>query len=165
MSGKMKGKVSMERILAIYDVDQEYASRFADFMNSREKLPFTAVSFTSLEKLKAYAKEHAIEILLISEEMKDQVSDIEAGQVVALCSQEAVKREEDVSSLYKYQSGDSLVREVLARYCSQPAAAALTLLGKEAAVIGIYSPVNRCMKTSLALTMGQLMGRSERFST
>ena len=85
MSGKMKGKVSMERILAIYDVDQEYASRFADFMNSREKLPFTAVSFTSLEKLKAYAKEHAIEILLISEEMKDQVSDIEAGQVVALC--------------------------------------------------------------------------------
>ena len=162
MSGKMKGKVSMERILAIYDVDQEYASRFADFMNSREKLPFTAVSFTSLDKLKAYAKEHAIEILLISEEMKDQVSDIEAGQVVALCSQEAVKREEDVSSLYKYQSGDSLVREVLARYCSQPAAAALTLLGKEAAVIGIYSPVNRCMKTSLALTMGQLMGRSEK---
>ena len=115
MSGKMKGKVSMERILAIYDVDQEYASRFADFMNSRETLPFTAVSFTSLEKLKAYAKEHAIEILLISEEMKDQVSDIEAGQVVALCSQEAVKREEDVSSLYKYQSGESLVREVLAR--------------------------------------------------
>ena len=38
MSGKMKGKVSMERILAIYDVDQVYASRFADFMNSREKL-------------------------------------------------------------------------------------------------------------------------------
>ena len=54
------------------------------------------------------------------------------------------------------------MREVLARYCSQPAAAALTLLGKEAAVIGIYSPVNRCMKTSLALTMGQLMGRSEK---
>lgn len=35
---------SMERIMAIYDVDQSYASRFADFVNQREKLPFTAVA-------------------------------------------------------------------------------------------------------------------------
>lgn len=152
----------MERILAIYDVDWEYGSRFADFVNSREKLPFTAVSFTSLEKLKAYGKEHPIEILLISEEMKAEAGEVEAGQIVILCGQEAAEMPEKGTALYKYQSGTSLIREVLARYCSQPMAAALTLLGKEASVIGVYSPVNRCMKTSLALTIGQLMARTEK---
>ena len=153
---------SMERIMAIYDVDQSYASRFADFVNQREKLPFTAVSFTSLEKLKEYAKSHSIEILLVSDEVRREVEDIEAGQVVALCDGEIVEMEEDWPAVYKYQSGDSLVREVLARYCVQPAAAALSLLGKKAFTIGVYSPVNRCLKTSLALTMGQLMGRTQR---
>lgn len=153
---------SMERIMAIYDVDQSYASRFADFVNQREKLPFTAVSFTSLEKLKEYAKSHSIEILLVSDEVRREVEDIEAGQVVALCDGEIVEMEEDWPAVYKYQSGNSLVREVLARYCVQPAAAALSLLGKKAFTIGVYSPVNRCLKTSLALTMGQLMGRTQR---
>ena len=125
---------SMERIMAIYDVDQSYASRFADFVNQREKLPFTAVSFTSLEKLKEYAKSHSIEILLVSDEVRREVEDIEAGQVVALCDGEIVEMEEDWPAVYKYQSGDSLVREVLARYCVQPAAAAPSLFGEK----GLY---------------------------
>lgn len=148
--------------MAIYDVDQTYASKFADFINQREKLPFTAVSFTSLEKLREYGKSHTIEILLVSYEMRKEVEGIEAGQVVALCGGEVVEMKEDCPWVYKYQSGGSLVREVLARYCSQPVAEALALLGRRAVTIGIYSPVNRCLKTSLALTMGQLMGRTER---
>ena len=36
------------------------------------------------------------------------------------------------------------------------------MLGAKASVIGIYSPVNRCLKTSFALTMGQLLSRNER---
>ena len=63
--------------------------------------------------------------------------------MVALCDGEIVEMEEDWPAVYKYQSGDSLVREVLARYCVQPAAAALSLLGKKAFTIGVYSPVNR----------------------
>lgn len=100
---------SMERIMAIYDVDQSYASRFADFVNQREKLPFTAVSFTSLEKLKEYAKSHSIEILLVSDEVRREVEDIEAGQVVALCDGEIVEMEEDWPAVYKYQSASPIL--------------------------------------------------------
>ena len=46
----------MERIMAVYDVDPAYGARFADFVNQREKTPFTAVPFSSLAKLKEFAR-------------------------------------------------------------------------------------------------------------
>ena len=56
----------MEKIMAVYDVEPRYADRFADVTNQKEKVPFQVVAFTSLEALKEYAREHTIEILLIS---------------------------------------------------------------------------------------------------
>lgn len=152
----------MERILAIYDTDQAYAQRLAEFINRREKQPFTAVPFTSLEKLKEYEKDHAIEILLVGGNLRKEVSGLKARQIVSLCDKEVVELGEEKTGIYKYQSGDSVMREVMACYCQQPAAQALAFLGARAMIIGIYSPVNRCLKTSLALTMGQLMAKSER---
>lgn len=40
------------RIMAVYDVDPFYADRFADFVNQKEKVPFTVMAFTTLERLK-----------------------------------------------------------------------------------------------------------------
>lgn len=148
--------------MAIYDVDPFYASRFADFVNQKEKIPFTAISFSSLVKLKDYARDHAIAILLVSHEVRNQLEDIPAGQVVALCEGEVVEVKDETPAVYKYQSGDSIVREVMACYSGCPSQPELEVLGEKAAVIGIYSPVNRCLKTSLALTMGQLLSRNER---
>ena len=56
----------MERIMAIYDVEPSYAERFADVVNQREKVPFLVVPFTSLEKVKEYARKNLVEILLIN---------------------------------------------------------------------------------------------------
>ena len=56
----------MEKTMAVYDVEPRYADRFADVTNQKEKVPFQVVAFTSLEALKEYAREHTIEILLIS---------------------------------------------------------------------------------------------------
>lgn len=148
--------------MAIYDVDPSYGSRFADFINQKEKTPFTAVPFSSLAKLREYAGEHTIEILLIDREVWKEVQDIQARQVVTLCDGEVAELKEDCPVVYKYQSGDSIIREVMACYCQSPVEPGLALMGARAAVCGIYSPVNRCLKTSFALTMGQLLSRSQR---
>lgn len=152
----------MERIMAIYDVDPSYGARFADFVNQKEKTPFTAVSFGSLMKLKEFAKEHPIEILLIDRGALKEVGGIEARQIVTLVDGEVVELKEEQPVVYKYQSGDSIMREVMACYCRQAEEPPPALFGARAVVIGIYSPVNRCLKTSFALTMGQLMSRNER---
>lgn len=149
----------MEKIMAVWDVDACYAERFADVVNQKEKVPFTVVPFTSLENLKKYAKTHVIEILLVSGAVPpEQLKEIGAGSVVTLAEGEIVSAAGSYPSVYKYQSTDSVIREVMAYYCEKPQPM-LVAVGKRAKIIGIYSPVARCLKTSLALTMGQQLAR------
>ena len=143
-------------------MDPAYGLRFADFVNQKEKAPFTAVAFSSLMKLREFAKAHPIELLLIDRGALKELGDIEARQIVTLVDGEVVELKEECPVVYKYQSGDSIMREVMACYCEQSPEPVLAMLGAKASVIGIYSPVNRCLKTSFALTMGQLLSRNER---
>lgn len=153
----------MERIMAVYDVEPYYADRFADFANQKEKVPFSVVAFTTLEHLREYAKAHAIEILLISNGVpKEAIREIPAAQTVVLAEGEVVPVSEEYPSVYKYQSTDSIIREVLAYYCEKPVEEGKVMLGSRAKILGIYSPVSRCLKTSFAWTMGQQMAKNRK---
>lgn len=150
----------MEKIMAVYDVDQVYAQRFADVANSKERVPFTVVPFSTLDKLREYARTHTVEILLISVSVPlEQVKGITAGSVVTLAEGEVVSTVDSYPSVYKYQSTDSVIREVMAYYCQSPEKNPMVILGRKARVLGVYSPLGRCLKTSLALTMGQQLAR------
>lgn len=71
----------MKRIMAVYDLDLFYARRFADVMNQKENIPFAVMAFTSLERLRQYAGEHSIEILLVSSQVnKDESAILESGR-------------------------------------------------------------------------------------
>lgn len=149
----------MEKIMAVCDVDACYAERFADVVNQKEKVPFTVVPFASLELVKEYAGEHQIEILLVSNSvLPEQLEGIRAQAVVTLAEGEVVSATGSYPSVYKYQSTDNVIREVMTYYCEKPQPM-LVAVGKKAKVIAVYSPANRCLKTSLALTMGQQLAR------
>lgn len=150
----------MIKMMAVYDEDPQYAARLADYVNQRGKLPFTAMAFSSVEQLEEYAGEHPVELLLVGEGARDKVTSVKAKAVVMLCEGELIDQKEELPAVYKYQSGDCIMREVMASYCSCPVEPGLMLLGAKALVMGVYSPVNRCLKTSLALTMGQVLSKS-----
>lgn len=152
-----------KKVLAIYDMDPCYGERFAEFVNRREQVPFEVVAFTALERLKEYALGRQIELLLINAGVgQEEIEKLGAAQVVTLADGEVVPVREQYPSVYKYQAADQILREVMALYCENPDTDALTVLGSKAQVIGIYSPVNRCLKTSLALTMGQLLAKESK---
>ena len=152
----------MEKIMAVYDVDACYAERFADVVNQRAKMPFTVIPFTSLEALKDYAGHHSIEILLVGGSvLPKQIEGIKAETVITLAEGEIVSAAGSYPSVYKYQSTDSVVREVMAYYCEKPQSQ-FVAIGKKARIIGVYSPVSRCLKTSFALTMGQQLARDHK---
>ena len=48
------GGVRMVKIMAVYDEDALYARRLAEYVNRRETIPFTAMAFSKLERLKEY---------------------------------------------------------------------------------------------------------------
>ena len=152
-----------KRVMAVYDVDPFYADRFAEFVNQKEQVPFEVMAFTTMERLKNYAAEHPVELLLINSSVPaEEIGKVGAMQVVTLADGEVIPVSGQYPSVYKYQSTDSIMREVMACYCAKPVEPALTVIGNAGSIIGIYSPVNRCLKTSFALTMGQLMARDRK---
>ncbi|SET73614.1 hypothetical protein SAMN05443270_1184 [Lacrimispora sphenoides] len=149
-----------KRVMAVYDTDPLYTERFTDFVNQKEQVGFSVMAFTTLEQLKAYGEDHKIELLLISSSVsREDIEKIAAAVVIILADGEAVPPEGQYPSIYKYQAADSLMREVMNYYCDDPGDLGYSMVSKTGRIIGVYSPINRCLKTSFALTMGQLLAR------
>ena len=75
----------MKHILAVYDVDPVYAARFAEVVNQKEKIPFEVVAFSSIERLRAFAAEHPVKLLLLGEHVPaEEKESIRAEKVILL---------------------------------------------------------------------------------
>lgn len=151
----------MKRVIAVYDLDPFYADRFAKVANQKETVPFTIIAFTSIERLSAYMEENPVEILLVDICALDLVRDLPARQIFTLTDGEFVAVEEGFPNIYKYQSADGILREVMAGYHVE-ADQELAPVGKPSCLIGVYSPVNRCFKTSFCLSMGQIISKEQK---
>jgi hypothetical protein len=146
--------------MAVYDEDSFYAERLADFINQRKQAPFKALAFTALDKLKGYGKDHEIDLLLIQADVsKEEIAGLGAEQVFYLCDGEGSSLEEPSKGIYKYQAADGILRDVMEAYLTGDEEAGSSMISKTGKVVGIYSPINRCLKTSFSLTMGQLLSR------
>lgn len=150
-------------IMAICDLEVSYASHFMEHMNQKKNIPFEVQAFTNLDQLERFAAENRVEILLISERaLENRVKDWDIGQVIVLAEGFGKKENSEYPTVSKYQSSDSVIREVMAVYAAeskQPAAVAA--VKNDAKVIGIYSPVGRCLKTTFALTLAQILSREK----
>ena len=151
----------MRRIMAVYDEDPFYAARFADVANRKEKIPFDVVAFSSPEKLRQFAGKHPIELLLLGDRAdKEEVAG--AAKQIILTGIERNPEEKGYPCVYKYQSADAILREIMVLYGDQPDALLQTYAGPGARIIGVFSPVGRCRKTSFAIVLGKLLSREEK---
>lgn len=152
----------MKKIMAVYDTDPNYAERLSDYVNRKGKGFFSAQAFTSGERLVSFAKENRIDLLLTGEPVDSEtMMKIPSGRKIHL-TEEPGNRVED--KIYKYQSGDDIIREVMAVYGESETErpAFFERNGKEKQMIGVFSPIGRCGKTCLALAIGQLLSREEK---
>lgn len=157
----------MKRIMAVCDVDPFYAERFAEFVNEKGKTPFTVVAFGSMAKLHAFTEQQDVEILLAGDGVTDEdLEELKVGQVVRLSETglagESGKDGVPIPVVYKYQSSEAVLREVMSCYQVRPEQMPVMAVGLKSEVIGIYSPVNRCGKSSFGITLGQVMARDAR---
>lgn len=149
-----------KQIFAVCDPEADYARNFMEYLNRKKSLPFEVQAFTSVQSLVNFARENPIELLLISAEaVCPEIQELNIGKIVILTEGTRPEELEAYAGVYKYQASSSIVREVMACYGEERtlAESPAPVLKKTTEILGVYSPVGRCLKTSFALALGQIL--------
>ena len=152
-----------QKVFAICDTEEAYAVRLTEYMLDRVRLPYTLHLFTKVEELQRFAEQEEIEILLIAESALRMLREEYIRQrVVKMFILQENDRSERAKQgcISKFQSPDKIVELLIESVTDfsdwkHEAVAEDT----EVKLIGIYSPVKRCLQTSFALTMGQILAK------
>ena len=157
----------MRRIMAVADRDGVYASRLAGYLNEQESIGFKTSAFSDLGAFREYRKNVRVEILLISEELAGMAHGLTDGSKVILLSEDGFvgdgeKRPFGAPAVFKYLPADRMAREIMRLYSDDDSRSLGRASAEQCEILGIYSPVNRCGKTTLALTLGLVRARRGR---
>lgn len=148
---------------AICDVEASFAYNFMEYFIRKKSCPFEIQAFTNRESLIAFAENHEIDLLLISNQaITEEIRQLKIGKIILLSEGEILEHYPDLQSVYKYQSSENIIREVLDYYVETSPAVSRMILKNEVQVIGIYSPVKRALKTSFALVAGQILAKTKK---
>ncbi|MBR1692934.1 MAG: hypothetical protein IJ711_09200 [Lachnospiraceae bacterium] len=152
----------MSYLFAICDRQEQYVSKLAEYLNFKKAIPFQVVAFSSVDKLLEYGRQAKVELLLITEELFAEHRERIAAAHVILLGESGIEVIAGYRVIYKYQSAEQIMRQVLKIYGEIGDPMLLTVAHRQTEVIGVYSPVRRCLQTSFAVTLGQLMAKKKK---
>ncbi len=148
-----------QRILAVCDSETEYTNRMQEFLCTREELPFEIYAFTDTEKLEKSSQQEKIEILLIAEsDYSDKIKELPIENIYML-NESGHTEYENVEQINKYQPSEKILGQVLEFYSKNGGLPKKIKTKTPVNMIGVYSPVGRCLQTSFSLAMGQILAK------
>lgn len=152
------------KVLAICDSEQLYATRLMEAFGEKKQLGFQLYAFSDSQKLDVFLEQTQVEILLISGKMMNaEIGQRNIGKIILLSDGEIYENFEDYESVYKYQSAEYIIKELLCYY----AEFAKPVMGryrgsKPFEIHGVYSPIGRCGKTILAEELAKTFAKDKR---
>ncbi len=170
------------RILAICDADREYITALTKRIGKQKSAGLDIHGFTDRKALLGYAKEQLPDLILMNETLIDEeIQRKFQGRMLVLTEhrpqderETASKQEirEQPMGIYKYQASSEVMKQVLEALSSPNSCIGvgkknsvqtengiqMVCVGHEihkprTEMIGVYSPVGRCGKTSFALAL------------
>ena len=152
------------KILAICDTEQQYAKKLMEAFCEKKTLGFQIHAFSKTEELEHFALKNQIELLLISgRNMSERISRLNISKIILLSDGEIYEPFSDYENIYKYQSAEHILKEVLC-YCAEYARPVTTMCygQKTFEVHGVYSPIGRCGKSTLAKILAEHFGKGKK---
>ncbi len=156
-------------LISIMDFDEHYAVLLADYFRKKSGLGYDIKVFSDIDALILFSQTNFSDILIISEEFISRTDSlINIGSFFILFENSILSEDTtyncslEYESLYKYQSSENIIRDVMAGYANIPKKRIRTnFLHSSSNIISVYSPIKRCGKTSFSLTLGCLLARNE----
>ncbi len=155
-----------EKIMAVCDTEEGYAFRMVEYLLEKVKLPYTVHMFTAVEELERFAGREEIAVLLIAESawrmLKEEYVRKQAARLFILQESDGPEQT-DLCCISKYQSPEKVVQAILEELAEEDGwQGGIEMPDVATKMIGVYSPIKRCLQTSFALTLGQLLAREHK---
>ena len=140
--------------------DNEYGNRLKEFLYEQSYLPFEIVSFSSLEAIYGYEKKKNIGLLLTDTQFKESI--VENIPIVAFVESLQLEKDYEKFAIFKYQPIENIIGKIIEIYKQLTKEQTFQKsIHHETTLIGVYSPIGRCLKTSFSLTLGQLLSKKQ----
>ena len=152
----------MNHVLAVCDSETEYAYQLVDYLSNKKGFPFRVQLFTSEKTLTEYSLHHPISIALIAQkDFSEEIREFPINHLLIL-GEDYGEKIYDIKVLYKYQSSEHLIKELLDWIAREGILGRTSVDSKELKLIGVYSPVGKCLKTSFSFVLGQLLSKKHK---
>lgn len=146
----------MKEVIVIAHPEEDYARRFADYANEHNLFPLKAAAFSDKGKLKRFEKSNPVCVKIIPKEWSSGENESSGEKGRPKCLYFSEEETEEKMYVYRYQAADFMADKI----CEAAGIKKLqrkTITGEKTKLIGIYSPVGRCLKTSFSMTLGQML--------
>ena len=161
-----------EKILVLCDMEEEYTQRMSEFLKGHQTIFGDIRIYTNAQGLQNFMTSHSVELLVIAENVYMQeseiIKEIEGMKIIdqnriILLNESGIIKWEHIKNVDKYQAADNVFRKILQEY-AETVETSYPRLNKTCGtrLIGMYSPVRRCLQTSFALTLGQLLAQKHK---
>lgn len=152
----------MNQILAVCDSEIAYAYQLVDYLTNKKNFPFQVQLFTSEKTLLEYSLHHPIAVALISQKDYQQQKLEHSIDHILILRENFEDDISDLNTIYKYQSMEVLIKELLEWVAKKGTLTRVISDGKNMKLIGIYSPIGKCFKTSFSIVLGQLLSKKHK---
>lgn len=144
--------------MVVCDEEEEYAAKLVDYLNLKEGFPFDVRCFSEAAKVTAFMENHVVEILLCSEKMAEALEDISDVKKFLLQDSYDTKFE-NWDRIWKYQSCENMISEMMSVLSKSELEYGYIGRKKQLKTIGFYSPVKRTLQTTIAILLGETLGK------
>lgn len=152
-----------EAVLVLCDQEEEYAQLMTEFMQTHREFPWSVRTYTDVEELMCKEKDCRIDVMAVSESTYHQkLAALRPLRTVILNESGRMKWKEFVN-IDKYQRAQDVLQSILEVYLEIADVMPMPVPGQgNTKFIGLYSPVRRCMQTTFALTLSQMLAKKHR---
>lgn len=152
-------------LIVILDSDKDYIIGVNEYLREYNNENYLLYTFSDINRFKEfYVKNDDIDIFVVDEYFYDKdLLDFVNSYVEILSEEKDVVKVQGYDTVYKYQKMSLLISAVLNNYAEKNIddCESALLKEREVNIIAVYSPVNRCGKSTLCLELAkEIKGKS-----
>lgn len=149
-------------LLIILDKEEDFLYGISSYFQEKIGKSFDIYSFHTKEALISFGEEKKKEIdVYLGRRMEEEERrNLRIKQEIYFTEGDLVQ-ETDTDVIYKYQPAEQIMKEFL-KICRFSSRICGTGVLNDTKILGVYSPLGRCGKTSFALAMGQVLAQNYR---